>query len=323
MSLTRREFLELMGKGAVALGLSSSVGYAAWTTPVKEALAENAAKGGNLPVIWFQGQSCAGCSVSTLNTVYPDIAEVLTETISMEFHPNIMAASGELALKVLNDAVANKKRQFVLVVEGAVPTNDKGLYSTMGEKDGKHKTAKDWVEKLGTSAKFVLNVGACASFGGIPAAEPNPTGAQPVSKIIPQATMINISGCPPHPDWIVGTIAHVLLFGMPELDEYNRPTLFFSKSVHEQCERRSYFEADEMAEDFGDEGCLFELGCKGPIANCDSPIRNWNNQTSWCVQSGSPCIGCCAPTFPDHEGDGIYAALPISKTHGIPWTRKA
>jgi hydrogenase small subunit len=312
-----------MGKGAVALGLSSAVGYAAWTTPVKEALAENAAAGGNLPVIWIQGQSCAGCSISTLNTVYPDIAEVLTETISLEFHPNVMAATGELAVTVLDDAADNKKGEFVLVVEGAIPTNDKGLYSTMGEKNGKHITTKEWVEKLGSSAKFVLAVGACAAFGGIPAAKPNPTGAKPVSEIIPAATIVNIAGCPPHPDWIVGTIAHALLFGMPELDEDKRPTVFFGKSVHEQCERRGYFEEGLMAEDFSGEGCLFDLGCKGPIANCDSPIRNWNNQASWCVQSGSPCIGCCASTFPDHEGDGIYAALPRWKTHGIPWTRKA
>jgi hydrogenase small subunit len=320
MGLTRREFLELMGKGAVAIGLSS---VAVWTSPVKKALAENVANGGNLPVIWLQGQSCAGCSVSTLNTVHPDIAEMLTETISLDFHPNVMAASGELALKALNDAVAKKNGEFVLVVEGAVPTNEKGLYSTMGENNGKPITAKDWVEQLGTNAKFVLNVGTCSSFGGIPAANPNPTGAQPVPKIIPQATMVNIAGCPPHPDWIVGTIVHALLFGMPELDEYKRPKLFYGKTVHEQCERRASFEAGEMAKDFGDDGCLFELGCKGPIANCDSPIRHWNNHVNWCVQSGSPCVGCCAPTFPDHEGDGIYAALPLSKTYGIPWTKKA
>jgi hypothetical protein len=121
------------------------------------------------------------------------------------------------------------------------------------------------VEKLGNSAKFVLAVGACAAFGGIPAAKPNPTGAKPVSEIIPVTTIVNIAGCPPHPDWIVGTIAHVLLFGMPELDEYRLPTVFFGKTVHEQCERRGYFEEDMMAQDFSDDGCLFELGSRGQL----------------------------------------------------------
>ena len=323
MGLTRREFLELMGKGAVTVGLSSFVGYAAWTKPVKEALAENADKGGNLPVIWLQGQSCAGCAVSTLNTVHPDIVEVLTETISLEFHPNVMGAAGDLALEVLNNAVANKKGKFVLVVEGSVPTNDKGLYSTMGEENGKHLATKYWLERLGNSAQAVLNVGTCSAFGGIPAAMNDTTGAKPVSEIIPKATMINIPGCPAHPDWVVGTIAHVLLFGIPELDEYKRPKVFFGKVIHEQCERRSYFEADEMAQDFSDEGCLFELGCKGSIAYCDASIRSWNNKVNWCVQCGSPCIACTEPTFPDHEGEGLYTVLPISKTRGIPWTKVA
>jgi len=328
MGLTRREFLNVMGRGTVTVGVAGIAGCAGskkestWTAPVKEALKEKQVKEGNLPVLWIQGQSCAGCSISTINTVYPDIAEVITETISLEFHPNIMAAAGDLALKVLTDAETNKKGKYVLVVEGSIPVNDNGLYSTMGEKDGHHITVKDWVERLGAHAQAVLNVGTCSAFGGIPAGSPNPTGAQPVSKIIPQATMINIPGCPPHPDWVVGTIAHVLLFGIPELDEQKRPKVFFGSLLHDNCERRGYFDEGKMAQDFGEEGCYFELGCKGPLAHCDVCIRDWNNKINWCVQCGSPCIGCTEPSFPDHDGEGLYYALPYEEVKSIHWTGK-
>ncbi|RKY89514.1 iron hydrogenase [candidate division KSB1 bacterium] len=329
MGLTRREFLELMGRGTVTVGVAgvtacaSKTGGSEWVAPVKKSLEEKAVKAGNLPVLWIQGQSCAGCSISTINTVYPEIAEVLTETISLEFHPNIMASAGDLALKILTDAETNKKGKYVLVVEGSIPTKENGIYSTMGESNGKHITAKEWVERLGANAQAVLSVGTCAAFGGIPSGTPNPTGAMPVYKIIPKATVINIPGCPCHPDWVVGTIAHVLLFGVPELDEEKRPKLFFGKLVHDQCERRGYFDEGKMAKDYGDdEGCLFELGCKGPISHCDVPIRSWNNKVNWCIQCGSPCIGCTEPTFPDHEGEGLYSVLPVSKVKDIRWTGK-
>ncbi len=313
MSLTRRRFIQLIGGSAAATGI---LGWE-WLGTVKQALAQ---KSGNLPVIWLQAQSCAGCSISTLNAVHPDIAEVLTETISLEFHPNIMGAAGNLAIKVLEDTISQKRGKFVLIVEGSIPTLEEGLFSTMNEREGKPISTKEWVERLGGSAKTVLNVGTCASFGGIPAGKPNPTGAKSVSKILPNAMMINIPGCPSHPAWVVGTIAHILLFGIPELDEERRPKMFFSEVVHERCERRSYFEDGKFAKDFGDAECMYELGCKGPISYCDVPIRGWNNNVNWCVRNSSPCIGCTDPEFPDFEREGLYVKLPISKTYGIPWS---
>jgi hydrogenase small subunit len=247
-----------------------------------------------------------------LNTVHPDIVEVLTETISLEFHPSVMAASGDLAMSVAERAIAELKGKFVLVVEGSIPTGEHLDYCTVGEREGKPVTIEEWIKELGGAAQAVLAVGTCAAFGGIPAGRPNPTEAKSVRDVIPEATIISIPGCPAHPDWVVGTVAHVLLFGVPELDRLGRPKMFYGKLVHEQCERRADFENDRMAADFGDEGCLYGLGCKGPIAYCDTPIRGWN--------SGSPCIGCTEPTFPDHEGEGLYARLPIEKTYGIAWT---
>jgi len=113
---------------------------------------------------------------------------------------------------------------------------------------------------------------------------------------------VNIPGCPPHPDWFAGTVASLILNGLPgadELDDNLRPHLFYGKLIHEYCPRRAYFDEGKFAKKFGDEGCLYELGCKGPITYADCPLRLWNNGTNWCVGAGAPCQGCTQPEFPD------------------------
>lgn len=89
--------------------------------------------------------------------------------------------------------------------------------------------------------------------------------------------------------------------------------MFFEKIVHDNCQRRTDFDAGKFAADFGDEGCLMNLGCKGPLANCDAPLRKWNNQVSWCCQAGGPCLACTTSGFPDHGGEGLYARLPLER----------
>jgi hydrogenase small subunit len=318
MELNRRRFLELMGCTTSAVVFPGLIKGAVVPEQIKLALALQA-QTNYTPVIWFQGQSCAGCSISTMNSRHPDIADVLTKMISLQFHPNIMGGTGELAKQVLDLATENKGG-FVLVVEGSIPTGESANFCTVGERDGLPISAEDWVRRLGAAAQAVLAVGTCAAFGGIPAAAPNPTGAKPVSELLPEATIVNIPGCPSHPDWVIGTVAHVLLFGLPELDDKKRPKMFFTKVVHEQCERRADFEDGLFAEDFGQDGCMFELGCKGTIAHCDCSIRGWNNRVNWCIRSGSPCIGCVEPDFPDFGNDGLYSQLPIEKTYGIDWS---
>lgn len=313
MALSRRKFLQLIGGSGVAVGLSHL-----WLPQIAQALLENP---GNPPVIWLQGQGCTGCSVSVLNTVYPDIAHVLTEIISLEFNPTVMAAAGDHAIKVLDNALTNESGKFILVVEGSIPIKAGGAYCTVGERDGKPISILDWTLKLGQASQAVLNVGTCSAFGGIPAGKPNPTGAKSVKDILPNATMINIPGCPPHPDWIIGTIAHVLLYGLPELDQQFRPKVFYGKLIHENCERRHYFEEGIFAQDYSDEGCLFDLGCKGPMAYCDVSTRGWNNGVNWCIRSGGPCYACTQPTFPDHDGAGLYGVLDKKSILGIPWIR--
>lgn len=310
MALSRREFLKVMGGTAAAFAFPSVI-----LQGCKKALNKAAAR---TPVIWLQGQSCSGCSVSLLNKMNPDIASVITEHISLNFHQTLMGGTGEKAIDVLEEAVKKNRKDFILIVEGSIPTKD-DMYCTIGEVGGRMVGVKEWVEKLGRNAKAVVAVGTCATGGGIPAAEirangDNPTGAKPVSEILKGIPVLNVAGCPPHPDWMVGTLLYVILKGeLPKLDEQNRPHMYFGKTVHEQCEHLSEYKMGTFAKQWGDAGCLYNLGCLGMDTGCDIPARKWLEGMNSCTQSGSGCIGCTERVFPDYGKRGIYKHLEASR----------
>ena len=306
MALTRREFLE------GGIGTISVIGFSLVKIPGLEQIARAAELEtvAEIPVVWMATGACSGCSVALLNSASPTIQELLLDKVlpgkhlSLGFHATVMAASGEQAMEALNEVRRNHKGAYVLVVDGATATKDDGLYCGVGEIDGRMITGYEHVRDLSRDAAAVLAVGACAAFGGIPAAEPNPTGAVSVAELFQRedirTPLVKIPGCPPHPDWIVGTIATLLLAGLDalELDELGRPAPFFSQCIHDNCPFRGHFERGEFAEHFGEHGCLIKLGCKGPITYADCPIRKFNNGTSWCCEAGHPCIGCCHQDFP-------------------------
>jgi len=306
MELTRRDFLE-QGVGTISV-----LGFSLMKIPGLQTIAEaaEAQTVAEIPVIWMATGGCSGCSVSLLNSASPTIQEVLLEQIlpgkhlSLGFHATIMASAGDQAMQAMNKIVNEHKGGYVLVVDGATAAKDDGLYCAIGETDGKPITGYVNVRDLGRNALATLAVGACAAYGGIPAAPPNPTGCLSVTELFKRENIatpvVNIPGCPSHPDWIVGTIATVLLGGLEalELDEHGRPAPFFTPLIHDNCPYRGHFDRGEFAEHFGEHGCLIKLGCKGPITHADCPIRKWNNGTSWCVEAGHPCIGCCEPEFP-------------------------
>ncbi|MFP3869514.1 MAG: hydrogenase small subunit [Syntrophobacteria bacterium] len=304
MNLSRRKFLKLCGASAAGAGLCQGAHPA-----VVHAL-EKAAQG-NPPAVWIMGQGCTGCSVSILNTVHPTIEEVLTRIISLKFHETVMAASGELALQAQDHAAEKYKGAFYLVVEGSIPTKADGMYAQVGTMKGVTRTMLNEVVHLGKKAAAVIAVGSCASNGGIPKARPNPTGARSVMEVFKdhgiKTPVINVPGCPPHPDWMVGTLAHVLLYGVPELDALGRPLLFFGQLIHDNCPYRGYFEYGIFAKHFGEEGCRYELGCKGPETYADCWKRRWNNGVNWCVQNAI-CIGCTQPDFWDRF-EPLYESL--------------
>jgi hydrogenase small subunit len=265
-----------------------------------------------IPVVWLAASSCTGCSVSLLNSASPSIKNVLVDEvipgihINLRFHQTVMAGNGEQAIQALEDTMKEKKGGYVLVVDGSIPSGATVDYCVMGERNDKPVNMEDRLVELAQDALAILAVGTCASFGGIPAAAPNPSNARPVREVLKEkgieTPLVNIPGCPPHPDWIVGTISSVLLNGLPtaaDLDDNLRPLTFYGKLIHENCPRRAYFDEGKFAKKPGDEGCLYELGCKGPITYADCPTRRWNNGTNWVIGAGSPCLGCTQPEFPN------------------------
>jgi len=265
-----------------------------------------------IPAVYIAGSACSGCSVSLLNAINPSIQNLLVDPIvpgkhvSLKFHATIMAGQGEPVIKVLRETAKAKPNEFVLIIDGSIPTGEDGLYCRLGEIDGEEVTMKQMASELSRDALAVLAVGTCASFGGIPSGNPNPTGAVSVRDFLKSEAInkpvINIPGCPPHPDWMIGTIADILINGLPtadKLDEAGRPKAFFGTLIHDNCPRRAFFDAGRFAKNPSEPGCLYQIGCKGPVTYADCPIRLWNNGTNWCIGSGAQCIGCVEPDFQD------------------------
>ena len=303
-TVSRRDFIRWAVAAPVALEFSDE-----FLPKLAEALREAVKE---YPIIWLHTSTCSGCSVSVINTIHPSIKNVILEQVLpghqliLAYHGTLMAATGSLSVDAAKEAAKKHAGKYVLVVEGAIPTKANGVYGSIGEENGKPMTMLSWIDLLGRTAMATLTVGTCAAYGGLPAAEPNPTGCVGVSDAYTTlgitTPVINIPGCPCHPDWFIGTVAKILLYGMPqpkELDEFGRLKLFFGRSVHNRCVNRDYLDEGIFASKFGEEGCLLELGCKGPFTNADCPIRLWNGSVSSCLNAGAPCIGCTEKGFPD------------------------
>jgi len=250
--------------------------------------------------------------ISILNSVSPTIKNVLIDEVipgkhvNLRFNATVMAGAGDLAIAIAEETVKKVKGGYLLIVDGGIPTARNGVYGSIGERNHQPVSMVERVVEFSRDALAVMAVGTCATFGGIPAAAPNPTGCQGLKELLEskgiRTPVINVAGCPPHPDWFVGTVASLLLSGLPsadQLDDFGRPLTFYGKLIHENCQRRAYFDEGKFAKKHGDAGCLYELGCKGPITYADCPTRLWNTGVNWCVGSGGGCHGCTQPEFPD------------------------
>jgi len=280
---------------------TAAAGALGFTTSRLTELQKVLALEGGPSVVWLQGQCCTGCSVSLLNTIhYTTIDDLLLNTIDLEFHPTVMAGAGDLVVSAAE--AARTTGGYVLVVEGAIPTgqSEKCCYLWPG------MTALDGVKAFSKNAAFILAVGTCAAYGGISAGEPNPTMAKGVSDVVGNKTVVNLPGCPTHPDWIVGTIAHLLTYGeAPRLDLDGRPKDYYMHTVHSECPNKKLHKENLFAEELSELGCLFKLGCQGQWTNSDCPMRKWNSGAAgeygvnWCIGGRAPCQGCTEPDFPD------------------------
>jgi hydrogenase small subunit len=284
--LSRRSFLELSAKLCAVMGLGASA------IPRLAEAAEELANG-TAPVLWLQGQSCSGCSISLLDADAIGPVQLLTRYISLTFHQTLSAATGRQAVDTVNKIIT--AGGYILMVEGAVPAGMPTACTFGGEPFGAQ------LVRAAKAAKAVLAVGSCASFGGIPGAENNPTGAISAAQYLKDQGVhtptILIPGCPCHPDWLLGTVTHVLKLGLPPLDALGRPQAFFSRRMHDQCPRFADYERERFAKTFGEEGCLFKLGCLGPLTHTDCALRHWNGGVNSCIRAGAPCIGCGGEQF--------------------------
>lgn len=254
------------------------------------------------PVVWLELQDCAGNSEALLRSDGPKIDEIVLDIISLEFHETLMAPSGHQAEKQLEEAIEHFKGKYLLFVEGSVPVGAGKEWCTIGAGG---ENFLDHLTRVADDAAAVVAVGSCATFGGVPAAAPNPTGAVGVMDVVKGKPVINIPACPANPANMVGVVLHYVLTGqVPELDSLLRPKFAFGYRIHDNCERRAHFDAGEYVEEWGDEGaknnfCLYKMGCKGPMTFNNCSIVRYNEAVNWPIGVGRGCIGCSEPDFWD------------------------
>lgn len=299
--VSRRDFVKFCGEMAVVLGLGSAV-----SPRVARALA--AVK--RPTVIWLQLQECTGCVESVLRTESPTIGDLLLDVVSLDYNHTLMAGAGDAVERAKQASMKANAGEYLLVVTGSVPMNDGGIYTVVGG-----RTAHDLLVEAASGAKAILALGACAHWGSVQAARPNPTGAVGVRDIIKDKPIVNIAGCPPIGDVVTASVVHYLTFGrLPAVDAEGRPLFAYGKRIHDQCPRRAHFDAGQFVGTFDDESarkgwCLYEVGCKGPATFSPCPIFQWNASTNWPIGAGHPCIGCTEPHFWDTMTP-FYGRLP-------------
>jgi hydrogenase small subunit len=237
---------------------------------------------------------------------------LLLDLISLDYHETLMAAAGQQAEEARLAAMQTNKGKYILVVEGSIPTKANGIFCRIGQ-----RTALDLVQEAIADAAAVIAVGNCATFGGLPAAEPNPTGAEPVGVFVGNKPLVNIPGCPPIPAVMMGVLVHYLTLGrLPALDALHRPKVFYGDTIHDRCYRRPFYDKGQFATSFDDAGarkgwCLFRLGCKGPITHNACATHKWSDGISFPIQSGHGCLGCSEPKFWDNGGFYTSLSIPI------------
>jgi hydrogenase small subunit len=306
--VSRRDFLKFCGQISLMLGLSEAL-----TPRVVEAL-QNLRRPS---VIWLQLQECTGCVESVLRSADPTIGDLVLDLVSLDYQHTLMAAAGDAAEAALRASMEENFGSYILLVTGSVPLEENGIYLTIGG-----RTGREILEEAAAGAAAVIGIGACAHFGSVQAARPNPTGAVGISEIIRDKPVVTIAGCPPIADVVTATIVHYLTFNrLPAMDGEGRPLFAYGARIHDQCPRRAHFDAGQYVQKFDDEGarlgwCLYEVGCKGPATFSPCPILQWNDHTDWPIGAGHPCLGCTERFFWDTMTP-FYERLPNVAGFGV------
>ena len=288
--VSRRAFLQFCS----TLMVAAPFGLAITDKKTPEEVAAGLGKVIRPPVIWLHFQDCTGCTETLLRPSHPDLGDLILNIISLEYHETLMAGSGRQAEEALAQAVDQYSGKYVCVVEGSIPTRDKGVYMKLAG-----RPAMEVLADVAGKAAAIIAIGSCAAWGGIPSADPDPTGAVGVVDLLPNKTIVNLPGCPPNPYTLLGVVLQFADSGtLPELDGEKRPKFAYDRDIHEQCPRRAHFDAGRFVKQFGDQGhregwCLYEMGCKGPDTHAGCSTRHFNEMPDvWPIGIGAPCIGC-------------------------------
>jgi hydrogenase small subunit len=218
-------------------------------------------------VIWLSFQECTGCTESLTRSHSPSIENLIFDAISLDYHHTLQAASGHAAEEAREHSMKADWGNYLLIVDGSIPLKDDGVYSTIAGISN-----LQMLKDAAAGAAAIVSVGTCAAYGGLPHANPNPTGAVAVTEIIKDKPIINVPGCPPIPAVITGVLAHYLTFGaIPDLDDLGRPKAFFGESIHDRCYRRPFYDQGKFAKTFDDEGAATAGACSNWAARGRPP----------------------------------------------------
>ncbi len=266
-------------------------------------------------LIWLKGGACSGNTMSFLNAEQPSVIELVTDFgIRILYHPSIGLEIGEQVREVLREALDGHVTLDIFVFEGSVIQGSNGS-GNMNYFAG--RTTKDWVFDLARIANYVVAIGDCATWGGIMAVPPNPsesTGMQfhktnkggflgPDFQSKSGLPVINIPGCPAHPDWMTQILVAIATGRAADilLDDYNRPRTFFTDFVQTGCPNVHSFHTQTPGGFGQQKGCLYyEVGCRGPLTRASCNRILWNRQSSK-TRANHPCLGCTEPGFPHHD----------------------
>lgn len=266
-------------------------------------------------LIWLKGGACSGNTMSFLNAEQPSVIELVTDFgIRILYHPSIGLEIGEQVNEVLNEALSGEVPLDIFVFEGSIIQGSDGS-GNMNFFAG--RPTKDWVLDLAREAQYVVAIGDCATWGGIMAVPPNPTESTGMQfhkkekggflggdfKTKSGFPVINIPGCPAHPDWMTQILVAISRGRMGDvlLDDFHRPKTYFTDFVQTGCTNATSF-SERVPGEFGKRGgCLFyEVGCRGPMTRASCNRILWN-RTSSKTRANHPCLGCTEPGFPHHD----------------------
>ena len=277
---------------------------------------------------WLSGMSCDGCTISALGATEPSVEEMLTGSIPglpvlvLHHYATAMESGDHFTHEFVRAERGELDAPYVIVYEGSIPDENltiagepwaaEGALPLWETGEGRRRIATaEWVRRLAPGAAAVIAIGTCATWGGIPASYGNPTGAMSVMDFLGKEyrsafglPVVNVPGCAPVGDNFTETVAMLLLFlnkrtPLPEFDDLGRPKWLFADTVHRKCPRAGWYEEGAFAREYGEKECLVEIGCWGPVVNCNITERGAVGHMGGCMVAGGVCIGCTMPGFPD------------------------